>query len=129
VLGWPPQSAATNNPQQQQQQQQQDDDSSSGDDIKLCSCGQAGHQFITSSTSQGLQDELNDDVLAACVAAGMVCYRPVVRAVCAAPACVARELQQLAQQGPSLAFEGAAVKNMAIMAVRHDLLRLPDEYR
>jgi hypothetical protein len=134
VLAWPPQQAAAGDATQQQQQQQQDD-SGSSNCSNTCSCGQPGLQysFVTfcSANTDPLLRDLSEDLAAALAAAGtpLVSYKPTTRVVCAEPACVGRELQQLAQQGPPVAFQDEEVLSMAISAVRQDLLLLPDEYR
>jgi hypothetical protein len=52
-----------------------------------------------------------------------------MRAVCAAPACVARVLKELAQQGPPAeGLEGDSVRS-ALQQALEDVLLLPAEFR
>jgi hypothetical protein len=123
VLGWPPQQADA----EVLQQQQQDD---SGSINPTCSCGKPGIEYKY-AVAGSCEEDLRSDLAAILAASGMSGYNveSVTGAVCADPVCVARELQQLAQQGPPLVFREREVISWALGAVRRDLLRLPDEYR
>jgi hypothetical protein len=127
VLGWPP---ATDAAEVQQQYPQQGD---SGSSNATCSCGKPGIDYAYAVADTAFrEEELGSDLAAALAATGMRdLYRlgTVNRAVCGDAACVARELQQLAQNGPPAVFQQGEVVSMALTAVRRDLLRLPDEYR
>jgi hypothetical protein len=131
VLGWPPTTAA----EEQQQQQRSSggsggSSSSSSDGAILCSCGKPGHcyEVMTFEAKQALltQDSLDSDADSALDDVAGAC---VNRAVCEAPACVARELQQLAQQGPAetLLMKEGVMQLMHVL--QRDLLRLPEECR
>jgi hypothetical protein len=123
VLGWPPTDAEPS-----QQQQQQDE---SGSSNPICSCGKPGVEYDYAVATSNCNEALGSDMAAALAASGMNAYSldTVTRAVCGDAACVARELQQLAQQGPPVAFRANEVLSLAMTAVRRDLLRLPEEYR
>jgi hypothetical protein len=127
VLGWPPQQAdadANTNAGMGQQQDagQQSTNSSS------CSCGKPGNSytcsprnshraFTDSSTSAELRTQITDSP------------GSQQRIVCADAACVACELQQLAQQGPSAAGLAGEGFRLALQYICEDLVLLPAEYR
>jgi hypothetical protein len=141
VLGWPPQqelAAADAEPSQQQ--------CSSGDGrLVLCSCGKLGHVFgyLSIEDHQALLAERQAAGPAAAAAAGDDdddddssngdWHDPspgMARAVCSDPVCVARLLQQLAQQGPPVELEMDEALTMHLMhAVQKDLMRVPEEFR
>jgi hypothetical protein len=143
VLGWPPQqepAAADVEPPQQQ--------GSRGDNQHpLCSCGKPGHLFgyMSVEDHQALMAERQAARPAAAAAAGAGgsdddddsssddWHDPspgMARAVCSDPVCVARLLQQLAQQGPPVELEMDEPLTMHLMhAVQKDLMRVPEEFR
>jgi hypothetical protein len=123
VLGWPPTDAKPS-----QSQQQQD---GSGSSNPICSCGKPGVEYEYTVATSSCEEALGSDIAAALAASGINAYSldTVTRVVCGDAACVARELQQLAQQGPPVAFRASEVLSLALTAVRRDLLRLPEEYR
>ncbi|KAF6250869.1 hypothetical protein COO60DRAFT_1464769 [Scenedesmus sp. NREL 46B-D3] len=87
--------------------------------------------FCSGCRSKADEDELGSNISALLAAAGARGYsvNPSWHAVCADAACVARELQRLAQQGPPVVFLDDGVVAWVMTAVQGDLLRLPAEYR
>jgi hypothetical protein len=144
VLGWPPQQADADAQLQQQQQGR----SSNGDvRVQLCSCGKPGHGYAVlsledhrsllaehrarlSPLAAGAAAAAADNAAAADVGDWRDLSRRFMRAVCADPVCVSRELQQLAQQGPPEGMQGEDLLLMHLMlAVQKDLVWLPEEFR
>jgi hypothetical protein len=117
VLGWPPQQEAA--AEAQQQQQQQDECKTSIHSRGRCGCGKEGHAYTlpASGPFSMLVQGSNQSV-------------DIHRAVCADPACVARELQQLAQQGlPAVLGELGVSLAFDANNGHEGLLLLPTEYR
>jgi hypothetical protein len=124
VLAWPPQPAPAD---------AQQHSSGGGSDSKLCRCGNPGHSYrYPPSHADAIltQLELLSDA-SFDTADPSEWQGSTTRVVCAEPACVAGELQQLAQQGPPglLQEEQKMVMHEVLRVLQRDLLRLPEECR
>jgi hypothetical protein len=108
VLAWPPQPAAAADAQQEHS-------SSGGGGGSSCSCGKPGYAYTAGAVGSTAPADHDD-------AAHQ-------RAVCADPACVARELQQLAQLGPPAAGLGGEHVRSALQQALEDVVLLPTEFR